>query len=96
MICHACGREVRLFGVVGRGDACPECRADLHCCRNCRHFDTGKAHECREPIADPVRDKAAANHCEFFQPNTKVPLTTRSGPSAKDSRKAFDDLFKKK
>jgi hypothetical protein len=43
-----------------------------------------------------VRDKATGNICQYFEPNAKIPLTTRSGPSAQDSKKAFDALFKKK
>ncbi len=98
MICHACGREVRLLGRVGRLDRCNECGADLHCCRNCRFFDAGARFECREPIAEPVRDKAAANHCEHFAPNTKMGLTgaSKSRTAADDARKAFDQLFRKK
>jgi hypothetical protein len=96
MICQACGREVRLMGKIGRYDECPHCRADLHCCRNCRFFDSASPNQCREPIAEPVRDKATGNICQYFEPNAKIPLTTRSGPSAQDSKKAFDALFKKK
>jgi len=61
-------------------------------------FDPGARFECREPIAEPVRDKAAANFCEHFAPNTKVALTgaSRSRTAAEDARKAFEQLFKKK
>lgn len=61
-------------------------------------FDAGARFECREPIAEPVRDKAAANHCEHFAPNTKVALTgaSKSRTAADDARKAFEQLFKKK
>lgn len=98
MICHACSREVKLFGMVRRLDTCNECGADLHCCRNCKFFDTGMRHECREPIAEPVRDKAVANHCEHFQPNNKVALTTasRTKTASSDAKDAFRNLFKKK
>ena len=95
MVCHACGREVRVLGKLGRTSECPECGADLHCCRNCKFFDTAVANECREPVAEPVRDKAGANFCDYFEPNNKLSLTTRSGASSQDARKAFDSLFKK-
>ncbi|MBI4749938.1 MAG: hypothetical protein HY774_15740 [Acidobacteria bacterium] len=96
MICHSCGRDVRILGRVGRTAECTECGADLHCCRNCRFFDTSAPNQCREPIAEPEKDKAAANFCDYFEANTKIALTTRSGPTSSDSRKAFDALFKKK
>ena len=95
MVCHACGREIRVLGKVGRTAECSECGADLHCCRNCRFFDTGVANQCREPNAEYVSDKAGANFCDYFEVNTKIALTSRSGVSSQDARKAFDKLFKK-
>jgi hypothetical protein len=33
----------------------------------CRHYDTGKAKQCREPMAEEVKDKTRANFCDWFQ-----------------------------
>lgn len=96
MVCHACGREVRVLGKLGRTAECTECGADLHCCRNCRFFDTSAPNQCREPIAEPVRDKAAANFCDYFEVNNKIALTSRGGASSQEAKKAFESLFKKK
>jgi len=99
MVCHNCGREIKVIAKVARADECPHCDADMHCCKNCRFFDPGKNNQCSEPQADLVRDKLKANLCEFFEPNTRVPLTTRGGAQSvqrNDVRKEFDNLFKKK
>jgi hypothetical protein len=99
MVCHNCGREVKIVAKVMRTDECPHCSSDMHCCKNCRFFDPGKNKQCSEPQADYVRDKLKANFCEYFEPNTRVPLTTRGGAQIvqrDDVRKAFDNLFKKK
>ncbi len=34
----------------------------------CRFYDTTKAKQCAEPVADPVSDKARANFCGYFEP----------------------------
>ena len=99
MVCHNCGREIKLIGKIARADECPHCSADMHCCKNCRLFDPGKNNQCNEPQADYVKDKAKANFCDYFEANTRVPLTSRGGAQKvqrDDVRKAFDNLFKKK
>ena len=98
MVCHSCGRDIKLLGKVARTDECPNCNADMHCCKNCRFFDPGKNNQCNEPAAEWVRDKLKANFCDFFEPNKRFPLTSRgAGESGRtdDVRKAFDKLFKK-
>ncbi|MCG3161167.1 MAG: hypothetical protein JMDDDDMK_02285 [Acidobacteria bacterium] len=98
MVCHNCGREIKVVGKVMRKDECPHCDADVHCCKNCRHFDPGKNNQCNEPQAELVREKDRANFCDFFEPNNRVPLTSRGGSKSSDRddvRKAFDNLFKK-
>jgi hypothetical protein len=65
--CHGCGAALRIDGPVGRRSTCPTCDADLHTCHNCRHYDEGAPHECREPHADHVLDKDASNPCDLFQ-----------------------------
>ncbi|MCX7979226.1 MAG: hypothetical protein N2578_09510 [Bdellovibrionaceae bacterium] len=79
-------------GAVGRRDECPHCHADAHVCRNCRHFDPKAYNECREPSADPVREKDRSNFCDWFSP--------RTGPLGEEDRAAklkaaAEALFKK-
>jgi hypothetical protein len=77
---------------VGRRDECPFCHADLHCCLNCRFHDLSAPKQCREPVAENVREKDKANFCDYF-------LFSEGGAAASGetaaTRKALDDLFKK-
>ena len=96
-VCHHCGKELKLLAALQRTDACPHCISDLKCCLNCRFFDRGASHECREPQADWVIEKARANFCEFFE-FLEAPSPGRPGPSAQtaeQARAAFDSLFRK-
>ena len=92
--CHACTKELALGREIGRRDECPHCRADLRCCLNCRFFDRAAPKQCREPIAELVKEKDGANYCDHF-----LFKESTAGAPAKDgetsSRKALDDLFKK-
>lgn len=95
MICQVCGREIDPGDRVGRRDDCPHCSADLHACRQCRHYAPGYHNDCRENQADRVVDKETANFCDFFQPST---AQAQSGPEdAKAAAdKAWEELFGKK
>ncbi len=109
--CHACGAELRIEGPVGRWATCPECDADLHACVDCRHYDESAAHACREPHAEHVVDKQAANACDLFQlgagasrrragaQGARDALAALFGDAprpAEDPRDALDALFRKK
>lgn len=76
----------------GRFSRCPVCRAELHVCRMCRHYDTTKAKHCREPLADEVRDEMRANTCEWFQAAPRASTEPRARTD-KDSRHELDALF---
>jgi len=93
MICHRCGTDIALMRIPSRLETCPDCRAYLHCCLNCRFYDPTLSNSCQEPQAEYVSDKAAGNFCEFFQPSTRA-VAGRRGVASQDARKAFDDLFK--
>jgi len=98
--CHHCGREVKLLAELQRTDGCPFCYSDLKCCLNCRFFDPGAPNQCREPMVEPVVEKAKANFCEFFV-FTETSALSHPGmggtQSDKDrARSAFDSLFKRR
>jgi hypothetical protein len=75
---------------VGTLDVCPKCGADLHACRNCGFYDPGKHNQCAEPQAEWVRDKEAANYCDYFRPNPTL-LASADRPASKtdDAKKKF-------
>lgn len=65
--CHQCGTPYAISGTPGRSETCEKCRADLHVCLNCTHYDARVAHQCRERRAEPEASKDAANFCEWFE-----------------------------
>ena len=75
---------------------CPHCRAELHACRQCAHFDTARRFECTQPIIERVADKRARNECTAFSLMVTVERDT-SGGSVRpdDAKRAFGNLFKK-
>ena len=104
--CASCG-NVMLPGFDPNGE-CPRCKFDLHCCKQCVHFDTGARFECTQPIPERIPKKDARNNCTFFEFRMTVekdtapsaPAASPSAPAANtarpsDARKAFEDLFKK-
>ena len=92
-VCHACSATIEQK-FIGRADECPKCGADLHVCMNCRFYDERMGRSCREPQAEPPREKARANFCDYFDFDTAGP---KEGPSEADAAKAaFEALFGKK
>lgn len=68
--CYRCGFSLQALSLpLSRRDQCPDCGVDLHVCRLCRQFAPGLPDDCREEDAVQVRDKAAANFCDFFAPD---------------------------
>jgi hypothetical protein len=93
-VCHACRKELSLGREVGRKDECPFCRADLSCCLNCKFFDRSASKQCREPIAELVREKDKANFCDHFV-YSETGTAGSPVPDTEKTRKALDNLFKK-
>jgi len=93
IVCFSCGAEWPVLGLVGRRDECSRCRADLHVCKNCVHYDKTAYNECREPSADVVREKDRANFCDYFSPQSSA---RDAGKQAADLKAAAEALFKKK
>jgi hypothetical protein len=95
MFCYSCSTEINLESRPGRRDTCPKCSAYLHCCLNCQFYDVNAHHQCREPQAEFVPDKAMGNFCEYFQ-GASSPRKPQAGDRAAEARKKLDELFKKK
>ena len=62
--CAACGAVLPI--AHASLTECPSCRAALHACRQCTHFDTGRRFECAQPIRERLADKSARNDCVSF------------------------------
>jgi hypothetical protein len=91
--CHRCQHEIGGKDWVGRRDTCPGCGADLRCCLNCTFYDPQYANACREPNAELVVDKEAANFCEFFAFRERQ---AQPQSAAADARARLEALFRKK
>ena len=90
---------------------CPKCQAELHCCKQCRFFDSGAQFECTQPIQERISPKDAKNSCTFYefrmtiekdtaptsytQPNAPGSASPPGPPRHTDARQAFENLFKK-
>ena len=94
IVCYQCGQEVELEGKVMRKDTCPSCHSFLHCCLNCRFYERSAHNECREPAAEWVSSKDAANFCEFFEPREEGPDSGGAAGTA-SGHDAFENLFKR-
>lgn len=91
--CHACGEALSFPDFPSRRDECPKCGADVHACRNCRHYDRLAYNECREPQAEVVREKDRANFCDHYSPGAGTGIAR--DPKL-DLLAAAEALFKKK
>lgn len=87
---------------------CPKCNADLHCCKQCSHFEPSTRFQCLKPIPERIAYKDKANECSFYSPRVTVARdaqrasqtlsSSNAAPAprtAQDARAMFDQLFKK-
>jgi len=95
LVCWKCGVSLAELSLpLRRLDECPKCRAELHVCRMCVEYDTRVAKHCREPIAEEVRDKTAANFCDFFKPRPGAYVAPNTA-EVNRAKAALDKLFGK-
>jgi hypothetical protein len=107
--CANCG-AVLTPGFDANG-TCPKCQFELHCCKQCRFFDSGAQFECTQPVPERISPKDAKNACTFYefrmtiekdtaptsytQPNAPGSAPPTGPPRHTDARQAFENLFKK-
>ena len=93
--CHACGTGLPRDLPIFRETECPSCSKPLKVCLNCTFYEKGLQWDCRESIAEPVREKDRANFCDYF----RLREGTGDQPGgliqqrAEQARSAFDNLF---
>jgi hypothetical protein len=90
--CGSCG-TLHEVAYVLEGASCSKCRSDLHCCKNCRHFDSAANNECRQPVPARIVSKTKGNSCSLFAAQLKQEQQQEAG-GHRDARSAFDALFK--
>ena len=95
--CHYC--RVTLSAEVQRKNRlCPQCGSDLHCCKNCVHYDESFSSKCREPNSPWIGDRSSQNLCPFFE-FSKVAHLPPGQPAeilseAERAKEAFRALFR--
>jgi hypothetical protein len=94
LCCYRCGASLAALSLpLARLDECPKCRVSLHVCRMCERFTTRNQKGCTEQDAPDVRDKKAANFCDYFKPTPRAfePAEQAAEQAAKS---ALGELFK--
>ena len=97
LTCWKCGASLEALTLpLRRLEECKACHCELHVCRLCVEYDTRVAKHCREPTAEEVRDKTAANFCDHFKPKVGayVAPTRRSRCGARGARRAVREEVK--
>lgn len=51
---------------------CPKCNAELHCCKQCTHFEPSTRFQCMKPIPVRIPLKDKANTCNLFTARVTV------------------------
>jgi hypothetical protein len=104
--CYNCATTLPVD--VDFSGACPKCNAELHCCKQCAHFEPATRFQCLKPIPARIPLKDKTNACSLFNPRVTIaregtasapPPPVNVGPPApknpEDARSAFDKLFRK-
>lgn len=90
MHCFSCKREVKIIERIGFKEECLHCGHDLHICMLCKFYDQNSHNECRETMAEFVKDKERANLCEYYKPGDGDTGAT----AADDAKSKLEALFK--
>lgn len=61
-------------------------------CKFCEFHDPKAAKQCREPVAEEVKDKERANFCGYFKPNPRAYVPADSSASNK-AKAGLEALF---
>lgn len=80
--CFACATPLPA-GTDFKG-SCPKCKAELHSCKQCAHFESSTRFQCLKPIPERIAVKDKANECLLFSP--RVTVARDSAPSGGPSQ----------
>lgn len=93
LCCYRCGSGLESLSLpFSRLDLCPECGIELHVCRMCGHYAPSLPEACDEDDATEVRDKTAANFCDWFVPRPGA-FDGRELRAEDAARQQLDALF---
>jgi hypothetical protein len=93
LLCWRCGAAIKPDQrPITRLERCRACHADLHVCRQCRHYTTRLTGYCAHDHAEPPRERERANFCQYFAPRPGA-HTPEEGADARRARDGLDALF---
>lgn len=93
MLCWKCGTQLKhVLLPFSRYEECSVCKADLHVCLSCQHYDPRINDACREDRAEFVLDKDKANFCDYFKVNPKA-YRRKDDREAELARRKLAELF---
>jgi hypothetical protein len=76
--CHNCANT--LPAGFDFAQPCPKCAVELHCCRQCAHFDSSAHFQCAKPVAERIAAKDNRNDCMLFSPRVTVARESTKPP----------------
>lgn len=92
LVCWKCGASFADLSLpLQRLDQCRQCGAQLHVCRLCQFYSPAVAKQCRETIADEVKEKERANFCGYFSPRPSAFVD--AGQASAKARSELETLF---
>jgi len=65
---------------------CPKCNVQLHCCKQCVHFEPSTRFQCMKPVPVRIALKDQANECTLFKPRVTVAREVTSSGMSGGSR----------
>lgn len=93
LVCWKCGLSIEALPMpLSRLAECKYCHAWLHVCKLCEFYDIHVANQCREPVADVVKEKERANFCDYFRPRPNA-HTPQDNSRAQAAQSKLDALF---
>lgn len=93
MQCWKCGSMLKhVLLPFSRYEECSICKADLHVCLSCHHYDPRVNDACREDRAEFVLDKDKANFCDYFKVNPRA-HKSKDSTEAEQARRKLAELF---
>jgi len=94
LVCWRCGTDLAVVPQpLSRLAECPACRAELHVCRLCRHYNPRIEGKCDEDQAEEVRDKTRANFCDYFRPRPAAFQVQDAAGRTAEAKARIDNLF---
>lgn len=93
LVCWKCGASLAdLTLPLRRLEECHQCHAELHVCKMCEWYSLSVAKQCRETVAEEVKEKERANFCDYFKPRPDAYSPTNVDAAAK-AQAELDALF---